>query len=112
MNTIELIGTILSLIVIYYNSQIIRFGLKNIDPTEHIYLMRKIALPASLTELAYFFWAFKFLPTRIIMLLFIATITTLLFKLKKITGYKFAMFVLAPITESAIVLYGLYTAMI
>ncbi len=107
MEVFELMGIVLSVVVIYYNSQIIRFGIRNIDLTEHLYLMHKIAIPASLTELAYFIWAFKFLPSRIIFLLFIGAVTALLFKKKKIHGYKFAMYVLAPFTESMVVLYGL-----
>jgi len=109
MEIAELMGIVLSIVVIYYNSQIIRFGVKNIDLTEHLYLMHKVAIPASLTELAYFIWAFKFLPSRVIFLLFIGALTALLFKMKKVNGYKFAIYVLAPVTESMVILYGLFT---
>jgi len=101
-------GITTSLLVIFFNIRIIMLGLKEIDPFENMDNIIKIAFPASVFELLYLLWVFLVLPSEIVYLLLLVSLLGLYSKIKKRSGYKFAMFVLAPASEIIIVIYGLY----
>ena len=102
------IGHILALGVTYYNFKVIKFGFAEIDITEDEILMKKIGVPASLFEIAFIIWALSFLEKKIVFMFISVSLIAFIFKIMKLNGYKFVMFVLTPLLETIIMFYGLY----
>jgi len=105
---VVLAGVCLSAAVIFFNLRIVLLGLKEYDPLEHMESITKIAFPAAFFELIYLFWVYLVLPGRMIYFLLIISLLSLIYKTTKYTGYKFAVYVLAPATECLVILYGLF----
>ncbi len=101
------LGFVLSSLVIFFNSIIISYGMKGIDVTEDWTTLKKISVPASISEIGYFIWAYNFLSANIIILIFLISITGLILKKLKFEGYKFIISVMTPLAESLVILYGL-----
>ncbi len=102
------LGHILALGVTFYNYKVIKLGFSEVDITEDEVLMKKIGVPASLFEIAFIIWALSYLEKKIIFMFITVSLIAFIFKLLKINGYKFVMFVLTPLLETVIMFYGLF----
>ena len=102
------IGYILALGVTFYNFKVIKLGITEVDVTEDEILMKKVGIPASLLELAFIIWALSYLEKKIIIMFISVSLIAFIFKIMKLNGYKFVMFVLTPILETIIMFYGLF----
>ena len=102
------IGYILALGVTFYNFKVIKLGITEVDVTEDEVLMKKVGIPASLFELAFIIWALSYLEKKIIFMFISVSLIAFIFKIMKLNGYKFVMFVLTPLLETIIMFYGLF----
>lgn len=105
-------GVFLSLIVIFFDITIILLGLKKQDPLENVTYLKKVGLPASVAEIIYIIWAIYYLPFKLIFLIFLSSVASLVIKCLKIEGYKFILYVLAPLLEICIVIWGIIKILI
>ncbi|MBN1969967.1 MAG: hypothetical protein JXR48_10315 [Candidatus Delongbacteria bacterium] len=94
--------------VIYFNIKIVRYGIKGIDPLTDDLIMKTNLKYVFIFEILYFLWAYSFLSHKIVFLLVTLSVINLIVKLLKLEGDKFLMYIITPICEILIILYGVF----
>ena len=101
------IGVILASCVILLDLKFISLGLKNIDPLKDPKFIFKFAIPLLFLELAFIFWVYFYLPTGVLLAIVILSFSGMILKSLKTEGYKFYIYVLIPISEVVIIIFGM-----
>lgn len=102
-------GIISAIFVIVMDIKLIYMGLKKIDPLTDADFVRKYALPGSFFEIGFIIWVYFNLTIGILAVMLLLSLSGLAMKLMKMDGHLFYLYVLIPLSEILIIIYGMTT---
>jgi len=101
------VGIILAICVILLDLKFVSLGLKNIDPIRDPRFIFKYAIPSLFLEIAFIIWVYINLPAGVLFAILVLSVSGLIMQGIKVEGHKFYIYVLIPLSEVMIILYGM-----
>ena len=102
-----IVGIILAICVILLDLKFVSLGLKNIDPIRDPRFIFKYAIPSLFLEIAFIIWVYINLPSGVLFAILVLSISGLILQGIKAEGHKFYIYVLIPISEVMIIIFGM-----
>ena len=102
-----IVGIILATSVILLDLKFVSLGLKNIDPIRDPRFIFKYAIPSLFLEIAFIIWVYINLPAGVLFAILVLSISGLIMQGIKVEGHKFYIYVLIPISEVVIIIFGM-----
>ncbi|MDA3838098.1 MAG: hypothetical protein PF574_03845 [Candidatus Delongbacteria bacterium] len=102
-----IVGLILASCVILLDLKFVSLGLKNIDPIRDPRFIFKYAIPSLFLEIAFIIWVYINLPSGVLFAILVLSVSGLVLQGIKLEGHKFYIYVLIPISEIIIIVFGM-----